>query len=427
MAAASAEATESSSTDATDTSTAEAPDRSLYPAPPTSTKGDITISTASTRRSFLSLWRIYVECFEPLRERALLCHVLERAAFESIVLDDRVFKVVGWMDGRPVGLARGHEPPRASCRRSARRSCDACYPEHAARQRDPLRRVRLRRRHRSDEHDLHGSTHRGHGHRSPLFRGRGHLRRQPAQLRRSASTARIGTRGRLVPRKPPANRSTRSTTSRRCSPNRSNGCRSPTHCDAEYPSSTSRDLGAQRRVGSVGADDRALTRPRRQTSHRRAVARRCSPAPGDRRGSPAHRGNRARSGSRPDPSVSMPSATTSMSQRPRDREDGAHERLALALVSIATTNERSIFRRSIVELLQVRQRREARCRSRRRRPAHPCGATPRTSPTVSDVSSTIELSVISSHSARAVEPASLERSARPWRPHRSCAAAAATR
>jgi fatty acid desaturase len=78
------------------------------------------------------LWDIYATAFEPLRERALLNHLYPREVFEELVLDDRVFKIIGWIDGEPVGIAAATSHldlvPQISPPFLHRR-----YPEHAAR------------------------------------------------------------------------------------------------------------------------------------------------------------------------------------------------------------------------------------------------------------------------------------------------------
>jgi fatty acid desaturase len=51
------------------------------------------------------LWSIYSTAFEPLRELALLNHLYPREVFDELVRDDRVFKVIAWIDDEPVGVA----------------------------------------------------------------------------------------------------------------------------------------------------------------------------------------------------------------------------------------------------------------------------------------------------------------------------------
>jgi fatty acid desaturase len=76
-------------------------------APATRRRGAVTL-TISNRIDpdhLPRLWDIYSTAFEPLRELALLNHLYPRDVFDELVLDDRVFKVIAWFDGEPVGLA----------------------------------------------------------------------------------------------------------------------------------------------------------------------------------------------------------------------------------------------------------------------------------------------------------------------------------
>jgi fatty acid desaturase len=65
----------------------------------------LTISNRVDPVHLPRLWHIYSTAFEPLRELALLNHLSPRDVFDELVLDDRVFKVIGWVDGEPVGVA----------------------------------------------------------------------------------------------------------------------------------------------------------------------------------------------------------------------------------------------------------------------------------------------------------------------------------
>jgi hypothetical protein len=66
---------------------------------------EVTITAVVDDALVAQLWELYAEAFEPFRELALLCHMYPRSLFEELVRDPRVFKVVGWRDGRPVALA----------------------------------------------------------------------------------------------------------------------------------------------------------------------------------------------------------------------------------------------------------------------------------------------------------------------------------
>ena len=65
----------------------------------------ITIESVPSRDVWDELWDLYVEAFEPLQELALLNHLYPRAAFEDLLADPRVTKLIAWIDARPVGLA----------------------------------------------------------------------------------------------------------------------------------------------------------------------------------------------------------------------------------------------------------------------------------------------------------------------------------
>jgi fatty acid desaturase len=73
--------------------------------PPRSRGLSVTISNRVDAAHLDRLWDIYLTAFEPLRELALLNHLYTRDVFDSLVLDDRVFKIIGWVDGEPVGVA----------------------------------------------------------------------------------------------------------------------------------------------------------------------------------------------------------------------------------------------------------------------------------------------------------------------------------
>jgi hypothetical protein len=92
----------------------------------------ITISNRVDAEWLPRLWQIYLAAFEPLTERALLNHLYPRDMFEELVRDDRIWKIVGWIDGVPVGLATTTNElqlvPQISPPFLARR-----YPEYAAR------------------------------------------------------------------------------------------------------------------------------------------------------------------------------------------------------------------------------------------------------------------------------------------------------
>lgn len=52
-----------------------------------------------------ALWTCYLANIEPLATLAVLRHVDSREAFEEQLANPRIVKIVGWQDGRPVGLA----------------------------------------------------------------------------------------------------------------------------------------------------------------------------------------------------------------------------------------------------------------------------------------------------------------------------------
>lgn len=94
--------------------------------------GEITIENRVDPALIPELWRIYSDSFEPLREVALLDHCYSREVFDDLIRDERVFKVIGWLEGRPVGVAavtnQLEKVPQISPPFLRRR-----YPEHAAR------------------------------------------------------------------------------------------------------------------------------------------------------------------------------------------------------------------------------------------------------------------------------------------------------
>jgi len=93
---------------------------------------DITIDNRVDPALIPDLWRIYRDSFEPLREIALLDHFYPQHVFEELIRDERVFKVIGWKDGRPIGLSAVTNVleivPQISPPFLRRR-----YPDHAAR------------------------------------------------------------------------------------------------------------------------------------------------------------------------------------------------------------------------------------------------------------------------------------------------------
>lgn len=65
----------------------------------------ITIESAPTQDVWPELWDLYFEAFEPLQELALLNHLYPRDAFDELLADPRVTKLIAWVGARPVGLA----------------------------------------------------------------------------------------------------------------------------------------------------------------------------------------------------------------------------------------------------------------------------------------------------------------------------------
>lgn len=94
--------------------------------------GEITIENRIDPALIPELWRIYRDSFEPLREVALLDHFYTQDVFEALIRDERVFNVIGWRDGRPIGLSAVTNAlevvPQISPPFLHRR-----FPEHAAR------------------------------------------------------------------------------------------------------------------------------------------------------------------------------------------------------------------------------------------------------------------------------------------------------
>ena len=52
-----------------------------------------------------SLWEAYRTTFEPLAELAVLQHLYSRDEVLAELANPRIIKIVGWQDGKPVGLA----------------------------------------------------------------------------------------------------------------------------------------------------------------------------------------------------------------------------------------------------------------------------------------------------------------------------------
>jgi len=65
----------------------------------------VTVEHAPRREVWTDLWDLYYEAFEPLQELALLNHLYPREAFEELLADERITKLIAWVDARPVGLA----------------------------------------------------------------------------------------------------------------------------------------------------------------------------------------------------------------------------------------------------------------------------------------------------------------------------------
>lgn len=65
----------------------------------------VTVERVPARESWTDLWDLYFDAFEPLQELALLNHLYPRADFEAMLADERVSKLIAWVEGAPVGLA----------------------------------------------------------------------------------------------------------------------------------------------------------------------------------------------------------------------------------------------------------------------------------------------------------------------------------
>ncbi len=65
----------------------------------------VTVERVPSQAVWADLWDLYYEAFEPLQELALLNHLYPRSSFDELLADDRVTKLIAWVDGRPVGLA----------------------------------------------------------------------------------------------------------------------------------------------------------------------------------------------------------------------------------------------------------------------------------------------------------------------------------
>lgn len=74
------------------------------PAEPSPSEVVFTHETRISRATADALWEAYRHQFEPLRDKALLCHMYEEADYRAAVEHPDVLKVVAWHDGRPVGL-----------------------------------------------------------------------------------------------------------------------------------------------------------------------------------------------------------------------------------------------------------------------------------------------------------------------------------
>jgi hypothetical protein len=64
----------------------------------------ITVETAPDAAVADELWAHYVEAFTPLEELALLSQMYGRDVWDALMRDTDVVKIIGWNDGRPVGL-----------------------------------------------------------------------------------------------------------------------------------------------------------------------------------------------------------------------------------------------------------------------------------------------------------------------------------
>lgn len=68
-------------------------------------RATVSVELAPDGRWWPELWSLYADAFEPLQELALLNHLYSRDAFEGLLEDERVSKLIAWVEGRPVGLA----------------------------------------------------------------------------------------------------------------------------------------------------------------------------------------------------------------------------------------------------------------------------------------------------------------------------------
>ena len=65
----------------------------------------VTMEQVPLATHWPELWALYHDAFEPLQELALLNHLYTRTAFEELLADERITKLVAWVQGQPVGLA----------------------------------------------------------------------------------------------------------------------------------------------------------------------------------------------------------------------------------------------------------------------------------------------------------------------------------
>ena len=65
----------------------------------------VTVERRPADAAWDDLWDLYFEAFEPLQELALLNHLYHRADFNDLLDDERVSKLIAWVEGEPVGLA----------------------------------------------------------------------------------------------------------------------------------------------------------------------------------------------------------------------------------------------------------------------------------------------------------------------------------
>ena len=110
------------------TATDPAPLEARRPAGPTRiTHEDVVEGTLA-----VALWDMYIANVDPLAEVAILRHVDARDEFLSQLANARIVKIVGWQDGRPVGLAMVTNSLEDVAEISPR-FLRGRYPEHAAR------------------------------------------------------------------------------------------------------------------------------------------------------------------------------------------------------------------------------------------------------------------------------------------------------